>query len=358
MKILIKTFALCTLPLLYGCGEPTMVDVVSMPLVKVVDAGSHEMQDNLYFPAVANAAERAHLSFRVSGEINKLNVREGDRVKKGDILAEIDPTDYQLDVDNASAKYSVANSQFERSKPLVKKGLLAKSQFDELAAQRQIALSEFELAKLRLSFTKLRAPIDGMISRVNVDQFENIQVGQQVVNIHSVKDVEVMILLPDQIYVKQPDPEKLAKVRATVRVPSGNEYLASIKEFTTEPDPKTASYTVTLTLPMPQEEFILDGMAVEVTTKGESIEIDLNAGVNIPIEAIFNAGGLQRENMYVWVLNEDSTVRKQKVVTGKAIQDHIQVTDGLMGSDQIVVAGISRLRDGMAVKVIQQEVNQ
>lgn len=353
-----KTFALSVVPILFGCGDNVALDIDNTPLVKVVKAGDHELKDNLYFPAVANAAERSHLSFRVSGEIKKLTIREGDRVQKGDVLAELDPTDYQLDVDNASAKYSVANSQFTRSKPLVKKGLLAKSQFDELAAQRQIALSEFELAKLRLSFTKLLAPVDGVISRVSADQFENIQVGQQIVNIHSVENVEVLIQLPDRLYVNQPKASVLQSVVARVRVPSGNEYLAKIKEFTTEPDPKTASYTVILTLPMPDDEYILDGMAVEVTAEGQSVGMNLNAGVSIPIEAIFNAEGLDRNNMFVWVLKEDSTVKKQRVVLGKAVQNHIQVLDGLEHSDQIVIAGVSRLRDGMMVKVVQQEADQ
>ncbi len=138
----------------------------------------------------------------------------------------------------------------------MKKGLLAKSQFDEIAAERQIAYAELELAKLRLSFTKLRAPVDGIISRVSVDQYENIQVGQQVVNIHSVEDVEVVIQLPDQIYVNQPNEDVISNIEAVVRVPSGNEYPAGIKEFTTEPDPSTGTFTVTLALPMPEQDLL------------------------------------------------------------------------------------------------------
>ncbi|MEF1307469.1 HlyD family efflux transporter periplasmic adaptor subunit, partial [Vibrio owensii] len=155
-----------------------------------------------------------------------------------------------------------------------------------------IALAELELAKLRLSFTELKAPVDGVISRVNVDQFENIQVGQYIVNIHSVDRVEVLIQLPDRLYVNQPPTEEhLTGINAVVRVPSGNEYNAQIKEFTTEPDPNTGTFTVTLSLPMPENEYILDGMAVDVTSKDEKTGLDLNIGINVPIEAIFNADG-------------------------------------------------------------------
>lgn len=358
MKHWFKLCALSSAALLVGCGgEPQYVDF-GIPKVKVLEISDHHVQeDKLYFPAVANAAERSHLSFRVAGEISKIYVKEGDQLKKGDLIAEIDPTDYQLDVDNASARYSVVNSQYKRSKPLVDKGLLAKSQFDEIAANRQIAYAELELAKLRLSFTKLMAPVDGIISRVNIDQFENIQVGQHVVNIHSVENVEVLIQLPDRLYVNQPSKKTLEIVEAVVKVPSGNEYNAQIKEFTTEPDPATGTFTVTLSLPMPEEEYILDGMAVEVTSKGEDIGLDLNSGVQIPIEALFNADGdaLERENKYVWVLNGDSSVTKQKVSTGKASKESIQILSGLDNDQVVVIAGVSGLREGMKVQVIDKE---
>ncbi|MCG9648687.1 efflux RND transporter periplasmic adaptor subunit [Vibrio brasiliensis] len=358
MKQWLSLGALTSVAMLAGCGgEPQYVDF-GTPKVKVVDLSSQTVtEDRLYFPAVANAAERSHLSFRVAGEISRIYVKEGDQLKKGDLIAELDPTDYQLDVDNASARFSVVDSQYKRSKPLVDKGLLAKSQFDEIAANRQIAYAELELAKLRLSFTKLLAPVDGIISRVSADQFENIQVGQQIVNIHSVENVEVLIQLPDRLYVNQPKQGVLSQIQALVKVPSGNEYTAQIKEFTTEPDPATGTFTVTLSLPMPEQEYILDGMAVEVTSKGEDIGLELNQGVQVPIEAVFNADGdsLDKESKFVWRLNPDSTVTKQQVRVGKATRDSVQILDGLSLDDTVVTAGVSRLREGMQVQVIKQE---
>ncbi|WP_270019588.1 efflux RND transporter periplasmic adaptor subunit [Vibrio sp. LaRot3] len=353
-------FFLAAAMILSACGgEPQYVDF-GAPKVKVVTLGSNQKNDNLYFPAVAHAAEKSHLSFRVAGEISRVFVKEGDKVTQDMVLAQLDPTDYQLEVDNASARYSVINSQYKRSSPLVKKGLLAKSQFDEIAAERQIAYAELQLAKLRLSFTQIKAPVDGIISRVSVDQFENVQVGQQVVNIHSLDSVEVLIQLPDRIYVNQPEQDKLAQIDAVVKVPSGNEYHATIKEFTTEPDPNTGTFNVTLSLPMPENEYILDGMAVEVTSKSEQVGLDLKQGVMIPIEAMFNADGddIDRANKFVWVLNQDSTVSKTKIVVGAASQNSIQVLSGLDQGQQIVIAGISRLRDGMRVALAQEAANE
>ncbi|MEF1186179.1 efflux RND transporter periplasmic adaptor subunit [Vibrio sinaloensis] len=358
MKQWLGISVLSTAAFLAGCsGEAEYVDF-GLAKVKVLELSNHEVsEDRLYFPAVANAAERSHLSFRVAGEISKIYVKEGDQVKQGDLIAEIEPTDYKLDVDNASARYSVVDSQYKRSKPLVDKGLLAKSQFDEIAANRQIAYAELQLAKLRLSFTQLKAPVDGIISRVSADQFENIQVGQQIVNIHSLDNVEILIQLPDRLYTNQPSQEVLEKVDAVVKVPSGNEYSAKIKEFTTEPDPATGTFTVTLSMPMPQQEYILDGMAVEVTSRGEDIGLELNTGVQVPIESIFNADGddLARENKYVWTVEPDNTVTKRKVVVGKANKETVQVLEGLDKDQVVVIAGVSRLREGMQVEVIEKE---
>jgi hypothetical protein len=111
---------------------------------------------------------------------------------------------------------------------------------------------------------------------------------------------------------------------------------------------------------MPENEIILDGMAVEVTSREEEAGLKLNAGVQAPIEAIFNGDGdgLDRSEKFVWVLSENGTVTKQKVVLGKASQQGVQILEGLDSSQTIIVAGITQLREGMQVSVIDQEASQ
>jgi RND family efflux transporter MFP subunit len=192
---------------------------------------------------------------------------------------------------------------------------------------------------------------------VSAEQFENVQIGQQVVNIHSVDEVEVIVQLPDSFSLNQPTNRDLASIETLVRVPSGNEYTARLKEFTTEPDPSLGTFTATLVLPMPKNEYILDGMAVDVTSKAKDVGLNLTRGVSVPIEAVFNQDGdsLNDNEKFVWLLNEDSTVTKQKVTTGKVSQTTIQIVDGLEQTQQIVIAGIARLRDGIKVEVLSQE---
>jgi RND family efflux transporter MFP subunit len=346
--------------LLTGCGDKGVVANKAATKVKVIQVGQGDSLNSgqLYFPAIASAANRSHLSFRVAGKVNKLYISDGSRVKKGQLIAEIDPTDYKLAVDNLQASFNVADSRYKRSAELVKKGLLAQSQFDELAAQRMIEKAGLDLAKLRLSFTQLKAPKDGIISRVTVDQFENIQVGQQIANIHDVNYVDVVIQAPDQLFANSQGSAEFNTIVGSVRVNSGQEYPATLKELTTEQDPNTATYTVTLTMPMPEEQLILDGMAVEVTPNIDDFEVSKVVQVNVPIEAIFNADGdeIGRQNKFIWLLNEDNTVHKQLVKTSRVNNGLIKIDQGVDAGQRIVVAGIARLRDGMTVTPMTQEI--
>lgn len=346
------------LVVLVGCTKEVELQQVSPVRVKTITVSDVVDDNSVYFPATAKASNLSELSFRVHGEIIKLNVNEGSQVKKGDILAELDPNDYQIAVENATANYSVLDSQYKRSEPLVEKELLAQSQFDEIAAKRAIAEAELDLAKLQLSFTKLTAPFDGLISRVIVDNFQSVQTGQQVFNIHEVQNIDVLIQIPDQMVIKQDGETTRESITSIVRTESGNEYEASLKEYTTEPDPETGTYTVTLTMPVPAEDPIFDGMALEVSTRRNET-ITVQSTLDLPIEAIATSDGdpLDRTQKFVWLV-KDGLVAKQSVVTGNLSSNTIAVTEGIKAGDQIVIAGISRLVDGMEVEVVEQEAGQ
>ncbi|MGF1714292.1 efflux RND transporter periplasmic adaptor subunit [Photobacterium chitinilyticum] len=360
-KLSFITLVLAAVSILQGCEKPAVEERQVVQPVSVDVVALAEAAPQLTFPAVAAAADKSSLSFRIQGEVTRIAVGPSDFVKKGQLLAELDPTDYQLEVDDAQAKYNVADSQYRRSAKLVDKGFLAQSQFDELRAQRKIAQARLKLAKLNLTFTKLTAPFDGVISRVPIEQFENVQVGQQVMNIHSTKMVDILIQAPDLIYSRSSavDIEK-SQPGARVVMSDGTEYKALLKEFTTEPEPESGSFLVTLTMPMPKRRFILDGMAVEVRADAQKLKIYKKGEPVIPLEAIFNEDGddLSRTEKFVWVVNDNKTVTKRRVATNKVVPEGVRLLAGLDEGEIIVVAGGNRLREGQQVKVIAKEAEQ
>lgn len=351
------TMTLVCAALLAGCGQNPITIETPLPVVKTITIDNNAPLGKIYFPAVAAAADRAQLSFRVSGEVKELNVKAGDYVSKGDVIAALDPNDFKLAVDNSRARYSAADTKYKRSKQLVTKGLLAKSQFDELAAERQIALADLEIAKLKLSFTQLKAPVDGIISRVSIEKFENVQMAQQIVNIHNRDAVDITIQVPDNLYSKHPSSEGVKDVVALVITDDGKQYPAKIKEFTMEPDPEQGSFLMTLTMPMPEDKFILDGMAVDVTADNSDMKILQNRGFTVPIEAVFNADGdeLSSSAKYVWLIDENSVVHKTLVVTEKISNSGIRVLEGVNIGDSVVISGLAALNDGIKVTRLQSE---
>ncbi|NQZ51751.1 MAG: efflux RND transporter periplasmic adaptor subunit [Moritella sp.] len=352
--------ALSAITILQGCEQPIIEPRQKIQLVKIETVQLAEDTARLSYPAVAVAADKSSLSFRLQGEVTSVTVRPGDRVTKGQILAQIDPTYYRLEVDDAKAEYAIADSQYRRSAKLVDQGYIAPSQFDELKAQRRIAKARLDIAKLNLSFTELKAPFSGVISHVPIQQFENVQVGQQVMNIHSTTTVDIQLQAPDIIYSQRSAVEvEASRPGAKVITADGMEYEAHLKEFTTEPDPKVGSFVITLTMPMPKDKFILDGMAVEVRADAQKLNIYKKNEPFIPLEAILNEDGddLNATQKFVWVVNSDLTVSKRQVVTDKVINEGVRLSSGLAVGEKVVVAGGNRLREGQSVKILDESIN-
>ncbi|MDX1321155.1 MAG: efflux RND transporter periplasmic adaptor subunit, partial [Oceanospirillum sp.] len=126
------------------------------------------------FPAVVEPTERASLTFRVSGKLVQLIARPGQMVQKGDLLAALDDTDFRLRLDQAEARYELAQTQFARAEQLIAEKLVSQAAFDEAKAQLQVARADLSTAKTALSYTRLQAPFAGSISRLLVENHENI----------------------------------------------------------------------------------------------------------------------------------------------------------------------------------------
>lgn len=360
-KLSLIVLAISAALALQGCEKPQVEKRQVVQPVVVVPVALAAAAPQLIFPAVAAAADKSSLSFRIQGEIIKITVRPGDFVKKGQLLAQLEPTDYQLEVDDAQAKYNVIDSQYRRSAKLVDNGYLAQSQFDELKAQRRIARARLSLAKLSLGFAQLTAPFDGVISRLAAEQFENVQVGQPVMNMHRTDMVDIHIQAPDMFYSQRTAVDvEGSGPGARILLADGTEYKAYLKEFTTEPDPESGSFMVILTMPMPDDRFILDGMAVEVRADAQKLNIYKKDEAVIPLEAIFNEDGdsLDLENKFVWVVSADKTVSKRHIATNKVVPEGVRLQSGLEEGELIVIAGGNRLRDGQQVKLVDMEAKQ
>ncbi|MCP3851919.1 MAG: efflux RND transporter periplasmic adaptor subunit, partial [Gammaproteobacteria bacterium] len=188
------------LVLMTGCDKKQEVKVVEEVrpvktiLVKAPDAGGIRN-----FPGRIDANKKAELSFRVSGKVHELLVKEGDLVTKGDIIAKLDPTDFQITVNDKTALFTRASNDYKRGKELVKEGNISKRDYDKLESSFLSAKADLNLAKQQLQYTELSAPFDGTVARRYIQNYEEVQAKQGIIALNDNEVLEVKFDLPENL---------------------------------------------------------------------------------------------------------------------------------------------------------------
>lgn len=135
--------------------------------VKLLTIESTDAINIRRFPAELQASEEADIAFRVGGQLQTLNVVAGQRVKKGELLATLDPTDFKLEVELAEANQRLADAQFKRIQTIFKQNATTKAEYDSSKANLDQANNALQTARNQLKYTKVYAPFDGVIATVN-----------------------------------------------------------------------------------------------------------------------------------------------------------------------------------------------
>ena len=319
------------------------------------------------FPGIAKATQEVDLAFRVSGPLTEFPVNVGDLVSKGDIVARIDPRDFQVEVNNARgqldrAKASVkrAEADYNREMKILSTDAGATSM---AAVERKEAHQDQARAAVRsvqatltsatdsLSYTYLRAPFDGIVVSTYVENFEDVQAKKPIVRIVDDSSIEMIINIPESLisYVSQAiNIEVVFDPFPTVKV------LAEIKEIGTEASKSTRTYPVTLIMAQPSEVKILPGMAGKATGESSALEdTQIATGIQVPLTAIFSPDHIDKT--YVWIIDKESNqVTKREVSTGSLKDSGIIVTQGLNAGEWIAIAGVHYLREGMDIKILEE----
>lgn len=304
------------------------------------------------FPAVVEPTERASLTFRVSGKLVQLLARPGQMVQKGDVLAALDDTDFRLRLDQASARYELAQTQFVRAEQLIAQKLVSQAAFDEAKAQLQVAQADLSTAETALSYTRLQAPFAGNISRLLVENHENVAAQQAIMELQVRDQVDVVIQVPEDVIsnVRKDfdyQPEVVFDSHPQYR------YRARIREWDTRADPATNSFKVVFSMATPQEFNVLAGMTANVIAEVSKISVVHSNAVFIPATALFMPGeqALASQQSYVWVYSPDTgTVSKRAISVSSLTSAGAAITAGLQSGEQIVSAGVQHLTEGQKVR--------
>ncbi len=346
--------------LLPSCQKKEETQEIIRPVryVQVFATGGSRVRT---FSGVAQAGIESRLSFKVPGTVKRIAIRVGDRVRAGQLIAELNPYDYQLKVQQAEASLAQAKAQarnadaaYDRARTLYENKSASKQDLDTARmayesanAAVQASEKQLELARLQLNYTKIVAPADGAIAEVHSEVNENVQAGQPIILLTSGLQLEVRVSIPE-ILISQIEEEKEGSVKFDA-IPD-KEFQATVTEVGVKAKTMGTTYPVTLRLNQTDPD-IRAGMAATVAFRFESQ--DERVRFMVPSEAV----GEDREGRFIFcveILPEQEgygIVRRKSVSVGELTAEGMEVFEGLADGDLVITAGISHIVDGQKVKL-------
>jgi len=293
------------------------------------------------------------LSFRVNGKIISRNVDIGQSVKKGAVLARLDPTDYKLSADSSMAQLASAKSNYvtqqanlERYKQLLKQNFVSQAQYDSQKAQFDSAKAQYEEATNQLSnsknqvqYTTLVAPSDGVISSINMDAGQVVSSGQTVATMAVSGNKEVEFDLPEvQINDYKVGMPAQIKIWATDEVLNGK-----IRTINQASDQQTRTYTARVVILNPGSD-IKYGMSADVTIK----PLNSTDGLVLPLNSLYTGNGKSG----VWVMGNDEKAKFVPVEVISTDGTSVKIKQGTLNNgDKVVSAGANFVYAGQPLKV-------
>jgi RND family efflux transporter MFP subunit len=316
------------------------------------------------FPGQVQAAKRVPLAFRVGGPVVDLAVSKGQRVAKGELLANVDPRDYEIQVKNLEAQLAEKKArldqvteEYQRVRGLYQHDNASKSDFDRARASVDVSRAQVEstdaslrAARLALSDTALEAPFDGVVADRLVDTHQVVSAGQPVLLFQDMRGTEVVIAVPErEVNALTRSAPRAILVRFDA-LPT-REFPARVKEFATETDPQTRTFPVTLQIEEPPATELLPGMTASVSWFTGNGAAHGGAMV-VPLASVVTD---ESGKTYAWRLDPGSMrVSRTPVVTGALSDDGLELHSGLEPGDRILAAGVNFVTEGQLVRPISE----
>lgn len=341
-KRLPLVFLLTGIVLLAGCGRgrtDPQGDYIKM--VKTARAENLPTIQELQFPGILEAEQEVKLAFRVAGPILKYHVKEGDFVSKGNLIAEMDPRDYELQLRAVETQVQQLQSEYQRIKELHERQSVAANDYEKMKAGKEQAEAKLKNVQDQLKDTQLRAPFSGYVTRVNYDNGELVDRGMPVASLMAGERFKVEIMVPAALYLQR---AKITKIEGWQEDVPGETFSLELYA-----DAKTANSSGLYTLYLACE-----GEAAAKLAPGMnlSVKVFVNASdrplVGIPAQALFERDG----GSFVWVLRDSVVTARQVEVENLVHRGRARISSGLQAGEEVVTGGLNLLSEGEQVRVV------
>ncbi len=315
-----------------GVKAPT--NVVALELVP------GPIRQQISLPGVVRPWVELTVVAEVRGKIVAKKVTEGQKVRSGDVLALIDPRDYQNAYNSARAAWRAASSTHERIAALFQDQLATRSQLDDALAGLETTRANMDTAALNLARCTIKSPMDGLVDRVHIENGQFMNDADPVADILQIDRVKVEVSIPES------DVDAVRRVdRFTVRIEAlGGSLFEGRQHYLAKSSQTLArSYRLEVAVDNPAGE-ILPGMFTRV----EIVKYQVDNGLAVPLFSLVNTKGAQA--VY---LADNGVARLTPVKTGIQEGWQVQVTHGLHPGEKVIVVGQKDVKDGGPVQILR-----
>ncbi len=349
-QLFIKTIVFCMAMMLVGfflssCKDSDAIETPPPKPVNVAVRKVTMVSDNISIlvSSFLEAEKIAPISFQIPGKIVRVNFDLGNRVKKNQVVAEVEIDDYQSHLEIAQAQLMKAQDVFNRLTPLFKEGVIPEKTLVEITSGLAQARAGKNIAKKQVRDTKLRAPFSGVIGMKAIEIGQMISPGIPVFTVVKNDKIYACASIPEseigQIKIDQ-------KARVTVPALDDGIFFGIVKYLSAVATPQTRTYTAKIFLDNPG--FILrSGMIANVAIETEN-KIDL---LTIPSRAIVR----DFDNLtYVFLADKQNLKAfRRRVFPGSVHKNEIRIKRGLLPEDIFIIAGQHKLTDGCDITIIE-----
>jgi membrane fusion protein (multidrug efflux system) len=336
---------LLTLVFVAGCGpsegkvetkndqsqaKPVQVSVITIEPTPIKDA--------LLLPGETEAWQDVRLASETDGVVEWIDPKEGQWVREGKLIAQIDVSVLKAALDHAQASFDLADKLYQRRKLLSERNVIAKEELDRSLNERTLALSNLRRAKVEYERGFLRSPINGLVNHLHVDVGEFVDRGEPVADLVNVDRIKINVNVPelDVRYLRVGQ-----KTMVSIDAFPGRQLTGSIDFVAYKADPATKTFQVRVLIQNPDRQ-IRPGMIARVAFLRRVIPDALV----VPLFALVDKGGER-----IIFVEKDGIAYARNVSVGVIEGDRIQITEGLEVGDHVIVSGQTEVEEGMKVQV-------
>jgi membrane fusion protein, multidrug efflux system len=308
--------------------------------VVLMDVQPATIHDRINLPGAIEPWTDLELLAKIRGEVIEVPVTEGDKVTKGQVIARIDPADYQIALDAAKASYRMAYANLKRFETLFEKHLIPKSEFEKNETQVQTTKAEMEKAELSLFRCTVTAPISGVIRRLDAKKGLLLSVADPIARILEIDKVKAVIGIPesDVPFVRNIDTVQLTiHALNDLKVEGRKHFLAA------SPENIARLYKLELAVANPDGQ-LLPGMFV----RADIVKKVAKASLSVPLYTVIT----RNQEQFVYV-EKDGLAERRPVELGILEDWKVQIKKGLSPGDRVIVEGHRNVEQAQRVNVVR-----